>query len=251
MKVAQNTIELIRMMVRSKEDISVSEAARQIGVNRSTASRLLATLRDGGLFDQNPDTQKYRPGMLALQLGMRSRSSFNVLEWITAQAETVVQAIGHTVCLGVLDGADVMIVATKRRATPIYLTLDVGTCIRAHASAMGKVILAQLDDEAVRALLPEPLDKMAEMTRISHHALLEDLALIRKTGYAISHNELANGISSYAVCTRLKDETPMAIGVAYLSNENHSDEYQIVSSLLDFKKRIDRELLLVDKPVRR
>lgn len=244
MKAARHVVEVIRQLVQSEQDISVSDISRHLGLNRSTASRLLAALRDGGLVEQNPMTQKYRPGMLALQLGMRSRSSFDVLDWVTSQSEQVVREIGHTVCIGVLEGKNLLIVATKRRETPIFLALDVGTSIPAHASSMGKVILATMPNEEVRARLPIELPELTGATRKSIDDLLADLEFIRSNGYSITHDELANGISSHAVSLQVRDNLVIAIGVAFLSNEQHSDEYKIISSLLEFKQRVSEELRL-------
>lgn len=247
MKVAENIVSVLRMLVRSTQDISVAEVARHIGLNRSSASRLLATLRDGGLVEQSPTTHKYRPGVLALQLGMRSKTSFDVLEWVTAQSETIVQKTGHTVCIGVLEKNDLTIVATRRRPTPIYLALNVGTTIHAHASAMGKVILAQMSDTEVRATLPEELEKLASGTKDNIDDLLTDLKPIRSNGYAISHNELSEGIASYAVAVELRKNLTVAVGVAFFTNEQHSDEYTIISALLEFKKVVSDNLSLTNE----
>lgn len=247
MKVAENVVNVIKLMIRSGEDVSVAEVGRHLSLNRSTASRLLASLRDGGLLEQCPLTQKYRPGVLALQFGMRARNNYDVLNWITSEAESVVQLTGHTVCIGVLDRTDVMIINTRKRAAPIYLALDIGTRIQAHASAMGKVILSEMSDDQVRKTLPEMLEKTADNTRDNIEDLLKDLETIRSNGYAISRNELANGIASYAVALKIRDDLTISIGVAFLTNEQHSDEYAIVSALLNFKSRIAQELVYLPK----
>src|SRR5699024_8012023 len=71
-----------------------------------------------------------------------------------------------------------------------------------HASAMGKIILADLSDREVQTLLPETLESVTRYTSQDRYVLMQQLAEIRTVGYATLDSELDEGLFSLAVGVR-------------------------------------------------
>nr|WP_052074080.1 IclR family transcriptional regulator C-terminal domain-containing protein [Rhodococcus fascians] len=79
-----------------------------------------------------------------------------------------------------------------------------------HASANGKLLLAEMPDDQVRALLPEPLQQITPSTITTHDALLAELARARKNGYVVLDNELEEGL--FAIGVPVRDRRGNLIG---------------------------------------
>lgn len=241
MKVAHNVAETLKLLVRSGGEVSVSDVGRHLGLNRSTASRLLAALKETGLLDRAPDGSKYTAGPLALHVGACAQNRYDRIGWVAREMIQVVEATGHTTCLGVLNDLDVLIVKTQKHHNPSHLAMDVGSLLPAHASALGKILLAEKSDEELRTLLPDELPKLANATVTSKEGLLAEIAATRRQGISVSKDEIATGITAYAVAIRTDGESSVAVGVAFLS-AGQEDEDGVVTALRNFKTRVERAL---------
>lgn len=232
MKVAENVVEVLKLLMRSNGEVSVSEVARHLGMNRSTASRLLASLRKEGLLLQDSRSAKYQLGVLAIQLGAFAQQSFNYFDWVHSSLPELVDAARRTACIGLLDGNDLVIADSYRhRDNAVNLSLDVGARLPAHISALGKVLLARKSEEEIRDLMVDRPDGLAFLPRAEK---------IREDGFASSRDELARGIVSYAVCLTGDPRLDIAVGIAMLSTpETRADEERVKEALLAFKARME------------
>lgn len=177
-------------------------------MSRSTTHRYASTLRALGYLDQASARSKYRLGLRVTDLGMSALSATGLRE----QAhQFLVELRGHTSCtvsLGVLDGGEVLYVdrvrglpvrGPRRGEREIGPNLDVGSRVPAHASGMGKLLLANLPGPERDLLIKVPLSKLAARTITSMYALREELDRIAVEDFAIEEEELADGVHSIAV----------------------------------------------------
>jgi len=89
-----------------------------------------------------------------------------------------------------------------------------GLRLEAHCTALGKCLLAQLPDEAARSLLGEQPYRALTATLTTRDELERELAQIRRRGYALSEEELEDGLSSCAVGLPPGAGRPYAINVS-------------------------------------
>lgn len=232
MKVAENVVEVLKLLMRSDGEVSVSEVARHLGLNRSTASRLLASLREKGLLLQDVRSAKYQLGVLALQLGAFAQQSFNYFDWVRSSLGNLVEAAKHTACIGLLDGPDLVIAYSHRhRDNAVNLSFDIGARLPADVSSLGKVLLARKSEEEFRTLMADRPEALAFLPKAD---------AIRRDGIAMSRDELAKGVVSYAVCLTGDPRLDIAVGIAMLSSpETQEDEARVKEALLNFKARME------------
>lgn len=232
MKVAENVVEVLKLLMRSEGEVSVSEVARHLGLNRSTASRLLASLREQGLLLQDARSSKYQLGVLALQLGAFAQQSFDYFDWVRSSLGDLVETVKHTACIGLLDGPDLVIAYSHRhRDNAVNLSFDIGARLPANVSSLGKVLLVRKPEEEIRELLGDRPEATAFMSKIDP---------IRLEGIATSRDELAKGVVSYAVSLTGDPRFDIAVGIAMMSSpETPEDEAHVKSTLLKFKARME------------
>jgi DNA-binding IclR family transcriptional regulator len=114
--------------------------------------------------------------------------------------------------LGVLRDRSVVYLATVQSEGPIAIKHRPGSQTHLHSTAMGKALLAEMSDDAIRALLGErPLLRLTPRTKISLPQLLKDIEIVRRTGYATSDEENRPGF--FSACAVVRDVSGAAIAV--------------------------------------
>ena len=187
--------------------LGVSEVAREVRLSRSTAYRYIATLAELGYLRQDTDTRKYRLGPRVLDLGFSAINSMELREISRPQLQQLSDETGHTVNMAILDGADIVYIervrSSAQRQREIDLNLHIGSRLPAYCTSMGKVLLAFLPDEELRARLRDvELTQRGPNTITVGSAFATELARVRQEGLAVNNEELAYGLRSIAAPVR-------------------------------------------------
>ena len=183
--------------------LGVSELGREIGLNRSTTHRYVATLAMLGYLQQDAATKKYRLGPRVLDLGFSAINSMELREVAAPHLQALSDETGHTVNMAILDGTDIVYVERCRSARAgqreIDLNLHVGSRLPAYCTSLGKVLLAHLPRDEQEAVLDRSeLRRLGPNTLTARGALLAELKRVREAGLAINNEELAYGLRSIA-----------------------------------------------------
>lgn len=188
--------------------LGVSQLADQLGLTRPTVHGLLQTLQAHGFVEQDRDSDKYQLGAGLLQLGNSYLDHNELRARSVVHADRLAQRTGAAVRVGVLHGASVVVVHHVFRPDTVFQVLEVGAQLPAHASALGKAMLAQAP-AAVQALTAEPLPRLTQRT-LSATALRRELARVRETGVGRERDEAVLGESSVAAA--IYDSAGHAVG---------------------------------------
>lgn len=206
----------ILLMLRSAKELQVGHVADELGVARSTAHRLLTTLQSQGLLYQAAARRPYSPGPALVELGSRVVGVFDLRDRARARLEQLADETGETSHLLILRDTEVVFVDGVEGHHVIRAATRIGSRELAHASAAGKVLLAELPDEDVRRRYPE--DELSGGTTAAlrkRSALLEELERVRSQGYAINNEESESGLC--AVSVAVHDTAGNAIGAISVS----------------------------------
>lgn len=181
------------------DEMSLSEMARRIGVSRSSAFRLVHTLQRLGYLEREDETKNYRLGARVMSLGYSFLASKDIAELARPELQRLRTATRCSTHLGILDGADVIYIARFAAHKPVSAMIAVGARVPAHATTMGRIILAYKP----AAYLTEhfagrTLAKFTEQTPQTLDALVTALEADRRRGYVISHSSFEAGIASIA-----------------------------------------------------
>ena len=171
----------------------VNALARRIGVNPSTASRLLATLERGGLVAREPGGP-YRRGLHLVALADRVLASLDVRELARARLRALAEATGETVSLSVPDGEQAVTVDFVPGAASVVSMARLGRPSVGHATSTGKVLLAH----AAPAGPAAELTAFTERTITDPRALAAELDRVRAQGWAASEGEREPDLNALA-----------------------------------------------------
>lgn len=194
-----NAARLLCAFTSAETEHGVSELARKLQLAKSTVHRLLTTLAEEELVERNPRTGRYRLGLKMWELGTLAAGHLTIHEAAAPYLDDLRNRTRETVHIAVLDGTEVVYV--ERRESPQTLRLfgRVGHRNHAHCTSTGKVLLAFLPpEERQRRVAAMDLPARTPYTITDRDRLLEELALVRKRGYAVNVNESELGIASVA-----------------------------------------------------
>jgi DNA-binding IclR family transcriptional regulator len=212
----KRAIAILRSFSLEQPERAVGELSREMGLHKSTVSRLMATLEEGGLLSRNPETQRYRLGIDLIGLAAQVVNHADVREIARPLLRQLASECQESVNLVVLDGGQVMnleqFVAPARQVKNIG---RVGRRMWAHSTAAGRVLLAHLPPEELDVALAGGLEGFTPHTITDPAHLRRELSKIRAEGCAIVQEELEEGLN--AVAAPIYDHTGQvmaALGVA-------------------------------------
>jgi IclR family transcriptional regulator, pca regulon regulatory protein len=181
--------------------LTISAAAAASGLPRATARRALLVLRDTGYAESDGRLFTLRPTVL--DLGYSRLSSLTVADIAQPHLRELATEVGESVSMAVLDGDQVRYVARVATARIMRIDIAVGTRFPAHATSMGRVLLADLP-VAERAALLDRIDRtpLTRRTLVSADDLAAALDTAGGQGWAVVDQELQDGLRSLAVGVR-------------------------------------------------
>jgi DNA-binding IclR family transcriptional regulator len=185
---------LLLALGESHGEAGVTELARKLGLHKSTASRLLATLQKRGLVEQDDETGKYRLGIVVIRLAERAERTLDLRSIAMPELERLARLTHETTGLGVLDGDQLLTVAQADGPNLVAVGDWTGRTVPLHCVASGKVLMAALAEREVMRLVRRGLDKFTDRTIVDLEPLLEELARIRRRGYATAIGEYEPGL---------------------------------------------------------
>ncbi|AXB42768.1 IclR family transcriptional regulator [Amycolatopsis albispora] len=177
----------------------VTDLARELGVHKSTATRLLSALEKFRFVEQDGNRGKYRLGFGIVRLAGATTAQLDIgREGRPVCARLAAELYGGTVSLSVLEGGG----ATAVVQEPSTERNWIGVRMPLHATATGKVLLASLGFEELSNALERPRQRLTANTITASGALLADLNRVRDRGWAATIGELETGLNSVAVPVR-------------------------------------------------
>lgn len=189
---------LLLALGESHGDAGVTELARRLGLHKSTASRLLATLEKRGLVEQDEASGKYRLGLIVIRLAERAERTLDLRAIAMPELDRLARVTHETTGLGVLDGDQMLTVAQADGPNLVAMGDWTGRGAPLHSVAAGKVLLAFLPEREIMRLVRRGLARCTERTITQLEPLLEDLARVRRRGYATAFGEFDRGINAVA-----------------------------------------------------
>ncbi len=233
MKTLATAIRALKLLAAAPGELGVQELAEALALPKSSVSRLMASLRDGGLAEQNPRTRRYRPGPLGWELGARYRPSGSDLTLLGEAMSHLAETTGFTSWLAVLAGADIIVLRHHQGTTPIQFTVRPGQRLPAHSTAIGKALLARLPERTLASLFGRTLPASTEQTLDSLEALAADLRQVRESGLAFSNQETFSGITAVAVALQgPASDSAVGLGVSFPTRYGDPMSLKHVTSVL-------------------
>ncbi len=193
----ERALGLLELLARAGGRLGLSELAERSGLPLGTVHRLLATLVATGAVRQEAD-RRYALGPALIPIGDAATRLLG--DWAQPFLVRLVEASGETANLAVLDDDHVLYLAQAPGRHRMRMFTEVGRRVAPHTTAVGKVLLAWRDEAQVRRTLSRSdLAPRTAHSITSVRGFLDELARVRRQGWAVDDEEEEEGVRCLAV----------------------------------------------------
>lgn len=208
-------LRVLQVFLAKGNDLGVLEIATTLELDKSVVHRILATLVRRRFLEQDHITRKYRVGLRVWELGRLYVSGVQLEELAMERLTALLSNLSYTAgALGILDGAQIVVLTCVRGAGPFNITLEPGLRLPAALTATGRAMLAYLPGEELDSLAADLLAEQRQHSPVrSVEDLHKELARIRKQGFATNRGEYFPGVGTVAACIRDRAGGPL-LGVS-------------------------------------
>lgn len=182
--------------------MTVTDIARTIDLPRATTFRLLMTLEEEGIVDRQ-DTL-YSLGWDLARIAQSVDPAVGLVPRIKDELDTLADNLGETVTFSLRHGLYELDLVLQSSPRLLGMTMSEMHGMRwpHHASATGKILLAELTPEQVRLATGEKLEALTESTITDYEDLARELKTVRAQGWASTVEELEDDIVAFAAPVR-------------------------------------------------
>jgi DNA-binding IclR family transcriptional regulator len=212
--------------------MGVTDLARKLDLGKSSVYRLLATLVRRGYVEKNPQNERYQLTYRLFAVGAPAADRFGLREAAHPIMERLAEETGETVNLGVLDGTRVVNLHKVESRHLLRMHMEVGGGVPAHATALGKVLLAALEPSKLsERLAGQRLRRLTRRTIGDRASLRRTLSRIRAQGFAIDDEECSLGLR--CVAAPIRDRRGVVVAALSISGPSQRLPGQILSRLAE------------------
>jgi DNA-binding IclR family transcriptional regulator len=211
---------VLRVLAEEGAPLRLAEVQRKTGLQKTVVHRLLKTLVAARFVEQDSESAAFHIGLGAFEVAQAYPHSGSLIPLCRRFLRDLVAGSPYTGYVAELDGFDIVYLAVVEGSGPLRVHVTPGSRIEAYATAVGKALLAELDDDDIaRRADAHGFRPLTPSTIASTAQLLEEVRVVREQGYALNHEEAYPGIGAIAAVVRsASGKAPAGITVAYATS---------------------------------
>lgn len=200
-KILDKTFRIIELFSTDQPCWTLAGVTEETGLPKTTAHRILNVLQDKKILSQDVDSEQYRFGPLALQIGRRAMAQIDIRRITRPVLNDLSSRTGETALLMMLSPLrDSVICTLQINNNPgLRLMMEDGQHVPLHAGGSAKAILAFMHDDEVEAALSNIMEKLTDKTITDRTLIEKELERIRHYDYATSIEEISEGAAGIAM----------------------------------------------------
>lgn len=208
-------MQVLQLVCEAPEPLTLNQLVREAGLPKTTVFRYLKTLATIGFVEHDAEADRYRPGLGLWHLSHSSGPYETLKQVCRPYMKHIRQRFNETINLGVLSGGEVSYLEVMESERSLRMQSTVGATDPLYTTSLGKIFLAFSRPDRREWLIPKTLPRLTANTITDRGALLEQLDVIRTTGYAIEIGENEDG--SYCIAAPILDAHNIAVAAISLS----------------------------------
>ncbi len=248
----ERAFKVLRHIAGGDDLRNIASSARALSISRTTLIRLVATLEAERMIERNGEGSGYKLGLGLAGLAAQALFAADIVQISDPVLAELAETLGLSAHLGVLDGRDVLYVARRTPNLHLVSNVRIGSRLPAHATTLGRIILAHMPPDAVQTLFAGVRLKAAtDKTPTTLAALMRQVTADRAATLAWSSSHFEVGIAS--VAAPIFDHTGTIAGAINVTGPTRSFESgagrtaSIEAAIRSAAKRISQRLGLADR----
>jgi DNA-binding IclR family transcriptional regulator len=210
-----HALDLLEEFSGNADELGVTDLSNRLNLHKNNVFRLLATLETKGYIEQNKQSENYRLGIKALQLGQTYIRHSGFLDQARPVLEQIVAACNETAYVGVIKGGEAVYLDAVESTQTVRVVNRIGQQVPVHATAIGKAQIAALSDEELDRILPPELAAFTPATVTDARELKKQLKKVEAQGLAVDNEELERDVR--CIAAPVHDYTRKVVGAISIS----------------------------------
>jgi len=208
----EKALNLLLAFASEGREMGTTELSVQLGLHKSTTSRLIKTLVQAGFLQQNPATRKYILGISSYRIGYAATRTLNsrLLAAAHPHLYDLAQKTGESVAMEMVSGINIILALHVEGPSHLRFNFQQGEVVPINVAAGAKAILAHSNRDFVESCLSGEFKRFNDRTIVSKRQYLELLEKVRKDGISYDRGERYEDIYAMAVPVLLPDGSPKA-----------------------------------------
>ncbi|PUF85701.1 MULTISPECIES: IclR family transcriptional regulator [unclassified Geobacillus] len=192
----ENALRLLNLFSMDETELSIADISKRLNIGKSTTHRLLQTLKSEGFIKKDPKTNLYSLGTSLLAMKKIILSRFSICQIAFPFLKELVNLSGESAHIATLWDTDIIYLNKLECDHPVRLLSYIGKRNPAFCTSSGQAILAYQSKDAIENVIKKGLTPFTSKTITSPQKFLEKLSRIKQQGYALSMEELHEGVAS-------------------------------------------------------
>jgi DNA-binding IclR family transcriptional regulator len=242
----ERALDVLEAFTAEDPALHIDTLCERTHLPKSTAFKILSVLEHRDYVQRNQDGGSYRVGFQAFEVGNKYLAGLTMLEIVQPTLKRLVARFPHSAAhVAVLSPTETKIVYVDvRTRNPILVPAPIGSQFWAHATALGKCLLAGLTREALeRRLARIEMPQLTAKTITDPGALRKHLDQVRAQGYAIDDEELSPGNLCVAVPCRDRQGTTVAsISTSHVKEAMTDDMASVVTEMCQVARDVSKAM---------
>ena len=231
-KSAERALRILEVLGAAREPMTVTALYQATGYPRSSLHQLLHTMADMRWIEFTSDASSVAVGSLALLVGTSYLDRDPALQHATRTLELIRDQAGYTAHYARIEGSNVIYLATRETSESHRAASRVGRQLPAHATALGKALLAELSPAEVEAALSSDLVSLTSNTVTTMSALGAQLETTRHRGFSLEREENTIGVACVAVAIPYRIPATDAISCSIPLSHASDEELDRVAAVI-------------------
>lgn len=216
----ERAIRLLRYVGDGNSCRNLSTASRDLGINRTTLIRLIHTLLEERMIEETAEGAGYRLGVGLVTLGAQAIAGRDLVRTTLPVLQSLSEVTAMSAHIGILDGTDIVYLSRVAPKSHLVSNIHAGARLQAHASSIGRAILAEMAPERIAAILEGvTLDAVTAKTPTTVEGVIAQASDDKVKGYAWSVGNFEAGIGSCGAA--VFDHTGSAVGALNVSGPDN------------------------------
>ncbi|HWR45413.1 IclR family transcriptional regulator [Sporomusa sp.] len=214
------SLKILEYVAEHRNLAGLTEISKGIGIHKSTAHGLIATLEKCGYMHQDPKTGKYSLGIKVFEMGQAYIANLDLREIALPYLKELSLTYQETAHLAILSAEDVVYIDKVDGSRSIGIRSQVGGRNPAYCTGVGKALLSGLDEFQIKKLYHgKVLRKYTRNTVADQAELLGQISQVREQGYALDIEEFE--LDLRCIAAPVKDSTGAVIAAISLSGPSN------------------------------
>lgn len=242
------TLAVLEALAMSEYGKPLKEIAREVGLVKSSAFRILFTLKEAGYVEQPETNGVYCLTLKSTGLSRRNTKRLGLATVARPHLNALREKLDESIALAERLAGSVILIDVVETSHPLCLTFHIGDDCPVHATALGKAVAAFVSGKDLDAFLENSkLAQYTEHTRTKRRDLKLELERTRRAGYSLNDEETVVG--AFIVGAPIFDSQSAVCGSVSVNIPNArcspARKKLLISSVIDTGKRISADLAAV------